>query len=34
VDADSPAGAVGVYERLGFTVRRSPYAAYARELLT
>jgi mycothiol synthase len=33
VDADSPTGAVAVYERLGFSVRRSPYAAYARELL-
>lgn len=28
VDADSPTGAVGVYERLGFTARRSPMAVY------
>jgi mycothiol synthase len=28
VDADSPTGAVGVYERLGFTSRRAPMVAY------
>ena len=33
VEADSLPGAVAAYERLGFSVRRSPYAAYARELL-
>jgi mycothiol synthase len=32
VDADSPTGAVGVYERLGFTARHSPYAVYEKEL--
>lgn len=28
VDADSPTGAVGVYERLGFMAQHSPYIAY------
>jgi mycothiol synthase len=32
VDADSPTGAVGVYERLGFTTQHAPFAIYEREL--
>lgn len=28
VDTDSPTGAAGLYERLGFTARHSPFAAY------
>jgi mycothiol synthase len=34
VDADSPTGAVGVYERLGFTARHSPYAVYEKVLVS
>jgi mycothiol synthase len=32
VDADSPTGAVTVYERLGFTAQHSPFAVYHRSL--
>jgi mycothiol synthase len=32
VDAANPTGAVGVYERLGFTVQHSPYAVYHKVL--
>jgi mycothiol synthase len=34
VDADSPTGAVAVYERLGFTAQGAPFACYGRELIT
>jgi len=32
VDADSPTGAVSVYERLGFTTEHSPYVVYEKTL--
>lgn len=33
VDAANPTGAVGVYERLGFTAERSPFALYEKALV-
>lgn len=32
VDADSPTGAVAIYQRLGFTVQSAPFAAYEKQL--